>query len=454
MRLMENLGEQLRHLAKAAGHVLPIHFIHARPEDLADEIQRMPADESAAALSKLDPMQAAEVLIEVPTQTARTVMRQMPDEQLAHYLDILPMDDAIELSEELEPERFENLLSLIPEQDTAEIRRLMAYPRGTVGRLMTEHFFEVRPEHTVADMLADLRRAPEDKYETVNDVYVLDERRHLLGVFSLRKALRSQPWVKAKEIMTEDAVVCHATDEDEDAARKMARYGFYALPVIDDRGHMLGVFTGDDAQEILREAETEQVLALGAVSGEAESYTSLSVFQLYKRRVPWLLALFVAETITGAVLRHYGQSSSNIEIPALMLFVPLLIGAGGNAGSQVTTTITRALALGEVRGSDVMRVLGKELLTAVMVGLTLGTLGFARAFLKVPFGWDSGINLSWVVGIALPCIVIWAATVGSILPIVAKKIGLDPAVMSAPFISTFVDATGLIIYFEIARRIL
>jgi magnesium transporter len=230
----------------------------------------------------------------------------------------------------------------------------------------------------------------------------------------------------------------------------MTRYGFYAIPVLDEQARMLGIFTSDDAQAILRQAETADVLALGAVSGTPEDYLSLSVFRLAWKRLPWLFGLFLAETLTGAVLRHYGTAENNeLAISPITYFIPLLIGAGGNAGSQVTTMVTRGLAVGEIKVSDFATVLVREFLTAVLVGSVLGATGLLRAKL-----WGTSWDLCFVVGLALPCIVIWAATIGSLLPIAAKRLGIDPAVMSAPFISTFVDATGLIIYFEIARAIL
>lgn len=425
-----------------------------RVEDLSEAIARVDPEEAASILKELDPLKAGEILVEVPTETARKVTDYLPDDIVAAYLDVLPMDDALDLREELGEERFEALLNVIPDEDAREIRRLLAFPEESVGRLLTEKFFEVRPDQTMAEILTDLRLAPDEKYETVNNIYVVDEDRKLAGITSLRKVLRVDPATKISEVMNTDTVVSLVYENEETAARKMARYGFYALPVVDHEGRMLGIFTGDDAQEILRQADTEDVLAVAGVSGDAEPYMSLNVFQLFKRRVPWLLALFVAETFTGQVMRHYGQTTEGLSLAPLTFFIPLLIGAGGNSGSQVTTTITRAVALDEVKTSDVFSVLLKELLTAVLVGGTLGLLGFLRAGLPLPFGWESGPQLSLVVGLALPSIVIWAATIGSILPIAAKRLGIDPAVMSAPFITTFVDATGLIIYFEIARRIM
>lgn len=451
----ENLIERLRTLARMEdAEVAREELRDERPEDLAEAFQRLDVEEGLAILRHIEDDTAAYVLTELPTNTARQYVRHLSDHVIAHYLDVMPMDDALELREELGEERFDALLEVIPREDADEIRRLMAYPEDSVGRMLTERFFEVVPGMTMADVLADVRRASPDKYETVNDIYVLDDARHLLGVFSLRRAIREDPKATAGELMHTEIVVAEATEPAEEAARRMARYGFYALPVLDRRGRMVGLFTGDDAQAVLREAETEDVLALGAVSGDADAYLSLGPVQLYMRRFPWLLALFVAETLTGLVMRHYGQASGGLSLAPLTFFIPLLIGAGGNTGSQVTTTITRALALGEVGSRDWLLVMGRELATAAMIGASLGVLGFGRAFLPSPFGWNSGFSLSLVVAVALPCIILWAATIGSVLPIAAKRLGIDPAVMSAPFIATFVDATGLVIYFEIALRIL
>jgi magnesium transporter len=433
-----------------------------RPEDLADAIQRSDVTTGLAVLQKLDASTAADVLIELPDENAREILTELPDSIVAHYLDILPMDDAIELREYLEPERFEALLNVIPDQDAQEIRRLLSYPVGSAGQLMTEDFAEVGPSSTMSDVLALIRNTNDEEFETVNYIYVLSEDRHLLGLLTLKRVIRSQPNSLAREVMSQDVITVPVTMPEEEVARTLAKYGFSAMPVLDERGRILGIITADDAQEVLEEAQTEDVLMLGAVSGDAENYLSLSIIELVKRRLPWLLVLFVAEFLTGNVLRYYMGSradsdpGNNLAILAkLQLVVPLLIGAGGNAGSQVTTTITRALALGDIRPKDWVKVMRREFIAAGIIGLILGTLGFIRSWLKVPIiGWGSPIYLAIVVGFALPAIVIWAATVGSLLPIAAKRLGVDPAVMSAPFISTFVDATGLIIYFEISHIVL
>lgn len=419
-------------------------------EDLADALERMTTDQGVALLARLPDDLAGEALIAAPTEVAKALVYQLPDVQLAKYLDVLAMDDALDLREEIGEERYARLLEMIPREDASEIERLLAYPEDSVARAMTEHFFRVQPTATMSQVLEDLRVAPDEKYESVNDIFVLEDSDRLLGVFSLRKGIRAAQDIPVTELMNTEIVTASVFESAEDAARRMARYGFYALPVVDAQGRMVGLFTGDDAQDILEEAETEDVLALGAVSGTPDAYLSLSVMQLVKRRLPWLGALFVAETFTGAVMRHYGMGANSLNIVPLMFFVPLIIGAGGNCGSQVTTTLTRALAVGDVEASDWLTVLKREFLTSLIIGAILGTIGFLRAKL----GWHSSVEISLIVALSLPLVVVWAASVGALLPIAAKKAKIDPAVMSAPFITTLVDATGLVIYFEIAQLIL
>lgn len=438
--------EQLRTLSRAQdGVAISEQLEDVLAEDLAEGVQRLSTDEAVDLLRHLDHELAADILIELPTATTRSILNELPDYTIAHYLDVLPMDDALDLREELGPERFADLLEVIPKEDAQEIRRLMTYPDGSVGRIMTEKFFEAAPEMTMAELLDDIRKASDEKYETVNDVYVVSSEEHLLGIFSLRRALRAGPNTRAVDIMRDEVVTVNATESAEDAARKMARYGFYALPVLDDRGRMVGLFTGDDAQEILQDAETADMERFGAVSGPIEAYLSLTVWALAWKRIPWLLGLFLAEMLTGAVMRHYATVAPELKISALMFFVPLLIGAGGNSGSQVTTMVTRALAVGEVYPRDWFTVVSREFATACLVGFTLGVAGYLRAIM-----WGADPRLCILVGIALPCIIIWATVIGSVLPLAAKRLKIDPAVMSAPFISTFVDATGLIIYFQLA----
>lgn len=452
LRDLNTFLDRLRQLARMrSAEQVRSEMEELRPEDLAEALPRLDFEEALSLLHMMDPIAAADTLVELPAETTRAIVAELDDATLAHYLDILPMDDALDLRDEVGEERFDALLNVIPLADAQEIRRLLNYPPDSVGRIMTEAFFEARPESTMADLLDDIRQSPADKYEMVNDIYVLSEDRHLVGVLSLRKAIRAQPQVTAREVMNDSVVSVRADTKDEEAARMMSRYGFYALPVLNERGQMVGLFTGDDAQSILQEADTEDVLKMGAISGDVEAYHSLSVFRLAAKRIPWLLGLFLAETLTGMVMRTYlrPEKEGITILASLMAFLPLILGAGGNSGSQVTSMVTRGLALGEIRPSDWLVTMRREIMTGVLTGIVLGLAGFIRANL-----WHSSYQVCLIVGLALPLVILWAGTVGAVLPLCAKRLGIDPAVMSAPFISTLVDATGLIIYFELARHII
>jgi magnesium transporter len=293
--------------------------------------------------------------------------------------------------------------------------------------------------------------------ETLSYLYVTDAppgdrngEGRLLGILSLRDLVRARPEQTAGEIMKPDPITVTVDTDQEEVAQLISKYDLLALPVLDRAGRLAGIVTVDDVVDVLVEEQTEDVLKLGAVAAEeAEgSYLSSGVIATVRHRVGWLLLLFVASSLTSAVSRHYEGLVE--QVVALVAFIPLLIGTGGNAGAQAVMTVTRALALGEVRFGDWLRVLWREMRTGLALGGILALVGF----LYVSLVWHEGSRLALVVSCSLVAIVIWANTVGSLLPIIAKRLGFDPAVMSAPFITTLVDATGLFLYFTIARAIL
>ncbi len=416
-----------------------------RPEDISWSLSRFSKNECIAIFSALDNQKAAEVLVELPTQIAKTHVDEVPDSVLINYLKVLPTDDIISLKEEVSEERFETLLDQLPPDESRFIRKLITYPEGSIGRYITSNFVKADREMSLGRIMNQIQEAPENEFETVNIVFVLGSHGHLIGIIPLRRLLRHHYKTKAEEVMITEVIVARYDESKESAARLLSRYGFASLPIVDERGKMLGILTSDDAQTILDSEDTEDVLKLGGVSGIPETYLSNSIFQIAKKRLPWLFILFIAETLTGAVLRYYGQSG--LGITPVVYFIPLLVGAGGNTGSQTTTTITRALALGELHHNDFLLVMKKELSIASLIGLFLGVASYGRALL-----WGADPRLCLVVGIAMPCIVLWASFISSMLPLGAKKVGIDPAVMSAPFITTFVDSTGLIIYLELVRN--
>jgi magnesium transporter len=333
--------------------------------------------------------------------------------------------------------------------DAAEVRALLSYPPQSAGRLMTEKFVRVRPEMTAAETLAHLREA-DPEVESFNELYVLSPERRLLGVVPLHTVVTAPPARQLGDMMLRDVVTVAPEADQEEVARLVARYDVLALPVVTAEGRMLGIVTVDDVIDVLVSEGTEDVLRFAGIEGGPEldqPYFSVPLLRVVRRRVGWLLLLFLAETFTGSVLRLFEGELSRVV--ALSFFIPLLIGTGGNTGAQTVSTLIRGLALGEIRLRDTWKVIARELAGGLMLGLILGAVAFGRALL-----WGSSYALAAVVGLTIIAICTWANTIGSLIPLVAQKLKIDPAVVSAPLITTLVDATGLAIYLLIAKVLL
>lgn len=457
----ENLTETLRSALRNppgggedAGMTQALRGRH--PADISDAMQEMERAEALAVFNWLDNARAAEVLAEIDPDLVRYILDHAPPIRISDLLGRLPMDDAAEVISEADPETAEELLaelSVRAPEDAADVRELLSYEEGTAGRLMSDKYIRLTPDMTTDEAFLAVRSA-DPEIETLSALYVVapyhggaEDEGRLIGVLPLRDLLRAKPHKKVANLMNRDLITVSVDTDQEEVARQIAKYDFVALPVLDHRGVMAGIVTVDDVLDVLEEEQTEDVLKLGAVAASEYSYAHTSVLETVRQRFGWLLLLFVAETATGTVLRHFQDELA--KVVALSFFVPLLIGTGGNAGAQTVTTITRALALREVEFQDILKVVAREASTGVLLGTALGLVGFVRALI-----WKTGPDLAAVVGFSMVVIVLWAVTVGSVLPIVFKRIGWDPAVMSAPFITTLVDATGLFFYFSIAKPLL
>jgi magnesium transporter len=313
---------------------------------------------------------------------------------------------------------------------------------------MTEKFVRIRPEMTLLEVMDHLRRI-DPEVETITDLYALDADSRLVGVVSLRDVIRGQPNQRVAGIMQTQIISVTPETDQEEVARMVSRYDFLALPVLAADGRMLGIITVDDVIDVLVQESTEDVLRFGGVEGGLidQPYFTVPIVRVVRKRVGWLLLLFLAETFTGSVLRLF--ESELARVVALSFFIPLLIGTGGNTGAQTVSTLIRGLALGEIRLRDTWRVIVRELGSGLLLGLLLGGVAFGRALL-----WGSTLPLAAVVGLTIVAICTWANTIGSLIPLVAQKIGIDPALVSAPLITTLVDATGLAIYLLIAKVLL
>ena len=441
--------------------------------DIAEAMTHLAHSEALAIFNWLDNARAAEVLDELDSDTSRYLINNAPPGRIADLLDRLPMDDAAEVVAELSddsPERAAQLMreleSRAPE-DAEEIRDLLAHGENSAGRLMTDNFVRLSPAMTVEEAFDAVRHA-DPEVETLTELYVVEpfdskplarpfatrpapeEDERLLGVIPLRRLVRAQPEQFIRDIMIGEPLTVGVDADREEVARIFSKYSFLALPVLDRRGTLAGIITMDDVIHVLVEEQTEDVLALGAVvAGDSERpYLSMGVMATVRQRFGWLLLLFVASMFTGGVSRHFEGLVA--QLATLATFVPLIIGTGGNAGAQAVMTVTRALALGEVHFSDWLRVLWRELRT----GLALGGMLAVSGYIFVLIGWHESATFSSVIALSLTAIVIWASVIGALLPLAAKRLGFDPAVMSAPFITTLVDATGLFFYFSIARWLL
>jgi magnesium transporter len=420
------------------------------PADLADVLERLDPEQQLEVFQFLPTEQQAEVLDQLGGRATQELLTRLPVEHVGDLLDELPMDDAAEILTEDVPELQEQILAAMETEDAAEVKRLLQYPPHSAGLLMTERYVQVRPSMTVAEVMQHLRQIDEE-VETISDLYVVNGQKRLMGVLSLRELLRHPPYKRVEEFMETNIISVTPETDQEPVARLVARYHFLAIPVVDEDNHMLGIITVDDVIDVLTEESTEDILRFGAVEGGAtidQPYFTIPMVKVLRSRVGWLLLLFLAETLTGTVLRAFEHELA--AVVALSFFIPLLIGTGGNTGAQTVSTIIRGIALREIRLSDTWRVVMRELSGGFLIGLLLGIVAFFRTIL-----WG-GLSLQFclVIGLTILGICTWANTIGAIIPLIAHRLKIDPAVVSAPLITTLVDATGLAIYFLIAKVIL
>jgi magnesium transporter len=385
-------------------------------------------------LGELDPGDAAELLTRLATADAADVLEAMDPDEAADVVGEIDEYDADRILVEMEP------------VEAAELRQLLSYPPDTAGGRMTPAFIAIAPDLRADQAVVALRRLSEQA-ETIFYVYVTDERERLLGVLSLRGLVLSPPDTLVRDVMVRELITVPIDADQEEAARILTDNDLLALPVVDSDGRLHGIITADDVADIIEQETTEDIARLGGSAPLEEPYMRARPLHLVKKRIGWLMVLFLAQAYTGTVLAFYEDTLE--AVTALVFFMPLLIGTGGNAGSQVVTTIVRAMAVGEVQFRDMFRILLKELQTGLLLGAAMAIAVFARALML-----GVGVDIGLVVAMTIASIVVWAVTVGAILPLLLRKLRVDPAVVSAPFIATLVDGTGLLIYFTIAGIVL
>lgn len=421
-------------------------WIAERPDhEIADELTRLERAERAVVFRLLDRDLALAVFEELDPPIQQQVLEGLRDERFHQLLEDMDPDDRAQLVGELPAKVARRVLAGLSERERSKTAELLGYPEESAGRLMSPEYVSLRASMTVGQALDKVRRTGADA-ETVYTLPVTDDVRRLVGVVSLRQLVLGDPGDRVSDLMTERVHSMHVTDDQEAAARLVQEADLLALPVLDSEDRLVGVITVDDAMEVLEAEETEDQALHGATQPLGQPYLSVAVLGLARSRALWLLVLVVAMGLTVNVLNYFeGTLEAAVT---LALFVPLLIGTGGNSGAQAATVVIRAMAVGDVRFSDLPTVVGRE----ARVGVLLGAMLASAAFVPIALIFDT--ELAIVVSVSLVTICTLATFAGSMLPMLAKRAGVDPAVVSAPLITTLVDATGLVVYFLIARAVM
>jgi magnesium transporter len=413
--------------------------------DIADEFTRLDPAEMGLAFRLLPRDRALDVFEALDPHHQQQVLDGLLDDRVRHLLEQLDPDDRVQLLDEMPAKVAKRLLTQLSPDERSLTTVLMGYPEESAGRHMSPEFVSLRASMTAADAMAKIRREGPDA-ETIYALPVLDDERRLIGVTGLRSLVLAAPSTLISDLMSTDVHMVTTDTDREDAARLMREVGAIALPVVDSETRLVGVLTVDDAMSILETEETEDFALHGGHSPLRKPYLAVSAPSLARARALWLLVLIVAAGLTVTVLDRFEGTLGTV--PTLALFIPLLIGTGGNSGAQASVAVIRAMAVGEVRFTDLPRIVWREARVGVMLGTMLG------AAVSVPVAVVWGTDFAAVVGFALVTICTWATLAGSALPLLAKRVGVDPAVVSAPVITTLVDASGLIIYFLFAQAIL
>lgn len=410
-----------------------VHLLERQPSKRGAVLVRLlPPERAAHAFDALDPAHQAEIVA------------ALGDEDVSGLFDELGTEDRVALLDNLPAEIADRFMHDLDEEERANTNAILGYEKGSVGRAMSPDVAVVTGDMGVQDVV-DKLRADADSLETIYTIPVVDDDRVLTGVVGLKDLFKAHAGQTVEEVMGETSWA-QAADDAEDTARWLLSSGLLALPIVDDDHRLVGIFTYDEAQDIVEDADSEDHARQGGSEALRKPYLSTPVMQLVRSRIVWLLVLALSAILTVQVLGIFEDALA--EVTVLSLFIPLLTGTGGNTGNQAATTVTRALALNDVRKRDVLKVMWRELRVGMTLGAVLGVLGLGLAW--VVFGQEIGI----IIGATLFCICTMSATVGGLMPIIAKTVGADPAVFSNPFISTFCDATGLIIYFMIAKAVL
>jgi magnesium transporter len=425
------------------------------PARTVEYMEGLTPEESWTVLEHADSPLRQELFNYLDREKQVEIMRLIGRDKAGGLLAELPPDDRVDILKDLDAPLVAELLSEVSTEDRRDIQRLSAYPENTAGAVMTTAFASLRENQTAREALEELGKQAEE-LETIYYIYVVDDDDHLRGVVSARELLSAmgRPATLVGDLAEREVIAVNAKDDQEEVARKVARFDLLAIPVVDDERHIVGIITHDDIIDVVVEEATEDVHRMGGVGPITENLLEARFVSVWRKRAVWLSLLFVAELLTFSALTQYETAIKAVAV--LNFFLPLVISTGGNSGSQAATLITRALALGQVVPRDWFRVLRHEIVMGLALGITLGTIGFLQVSVTPQSVLEDAPRwtLGFVIGTSVAGVCLWGTLVGSLLPIIFRRVGIDPGFASSPLVATFVDVTGIVLYFSIAQAYL
>ena len=422
-----------------------------KPYDIAAIFEEL-QDEKTPILFRIMPKElAAETFVEMDDETQEFLIHGLSDSELKEVVDELFVDDAVDLIEEMPANVVKRILRQADKDMRKQINELLKYPEDSAGSIMTTEFIVLRPDMTAEMAIKRIRRTGVDK-ETIYTCYVTDNNNKLIGISTVKDLLLADDDDLVKDLMEENVISVNTLDDQEQVAQMFSNYNFLALPVVDNENRLVGIVTIDDAIDVIQEEATEDIEKMAAVLPSDKPYMKTSVWGIYRKRIPWLLVLMLSATFTSAIISSFEGALASVIV--LSSFIPMITGSGGNAGSQASVSVIRALSLGEIEFKSMFRVLWKELRVSILCGATLAAANFIKLMIFDLNGNPNAFVIALVVSLTLLGTIMMSKLVGSSLPLLASKIGFDPAVMANPLISTVCDSLSLLIYFGIATTIL
>ncbi len=410
--------------------------------DISEIIDELDKEDAVIVFRLLNKDEAADVFSRMESDTRERLVEAMTDDEVKDVVSKLYLDDVTDLVEEMPANLVKKILANTASDKRTAINELLKYPEDSAGSIMTTEFVDLKENMTVMEAFDRIRKIGKDK-ETIYTLYVIDDQRKLVGVITVKELLLADKDTKIKELLEDNVIKINTLMDKEDVAKMFDKYDFLAMPVVDSEDRLVGIVTVDDAMDVMQDEASEDFEIMAAVTPSDESYFDMSVIEHTKHRIVWLLILMLSATITGTIITHYEEAFASI--PILVSFIPMLMDTGGNCGSQASTLVIRGLATGEIETKDVFKVWFKEIRVAILVGIILAVVNGVRIAIQY-----DNILLALVIGITLLLTVILSKSLGCILPLAAKKLKMDPAIMASPLITTVVDTCSILIYFNVA----